>query len=531
MDAKQGNTNTMTLQELEENIKSMIPDLQLAAKKPAVENPFKSDLTLTKWDKIKMTILCFLVPVRLLLLGIAMFLSTLTSTLFLIGYKESYPPKPLTGYRKAGQYFMHVMCRVICIICGFHNIKVKGKLSPEARVIIAAPHSAFMDTFIIPLIGQFTGVSKAGILSVPFFSNCARLMQPTTVSRADKNSKLSVIKEIKRKVNSEDWPPTLLFAEGTCTNRKSYIFFKPGAFYPGVPVQPVIIRYLDAMDYATWTMMGRGAFSLLCIMLSRLHNRAEVEILPLYKPSQEEIEDPFTYARNVREYVAKVDNVPTTDHSFEDCRLMYAAKRLNLPMEAGIVEYYKISPMIDMNCDHMIEYLGKFAKMDELSDGVIDIEEFCKYLNLPPIEEVKTIFRIYDINKDNVIGFREYLLGSFLISKPFNSDENIRTAFGLLDCEQKGYITCKYFSNLLKRVMDIEDRYINLMFDELDSEKSGMANFEQFKDFCLNKPEYALLFIHFRKLQEDTSSMTYPRAQLRRHSSIAEYESLSTVSI
>lgn len=37
---------------------------------------------------------------------------------------------------------------------------------------------------------------------------------------------------------------------------------------------------------------------------------------------------------------------PVTNHSFEDCRLMMEAKKLGMPMEAGLVEYYKLSPMI-----------------------------------------------------------------------------------------------------------------------------------------------------------------------------------------
>lgn len=36
-------------------------------------------------------------------------------------------------------------------------------------------------------------------------------------------------------------------------------------------------------------------------------------------------------------------NVPVTDHTFEDCRLMISAGQLTLPMEAGLVEFTKIS--------------------------------------------------------------------------------------------------------------------------------------------------------------------------------------------
>ena len=35
----------------------------------------------------------------------------------------------------------------------------------------------------------------------------------------------------------------LIFPEGTCTNQKAIITFKNGAFYPGLPIQPVVVRY------------------------------------------------------------------------------------------------------------------------------------------------------------------------------------------------------------------------------------------------------------------------------------------------
>lgn len=54
-------------------------------------------------------------------------------------------------------------------------------------------------------------------------------------------------------------------------------------------------------------------------------------------------------------------------------------------------------PPSRMNCECMIDYLKKFAKIDRSKDGHLDLQEFCDYLNLPLSEEIKTIFRIYDI--------------------------------------------------------------------------------------------------------------------------------------
>ena len=99
----------------------------------------------------------------------------------------------------------------------------------------------------------------------------------------------------------------------------------------------------------------------------------------------------------------------------------------------------------------------------------------------------------------------------------------------MLDQDNTGYVTFENYSNLLRSAITIDAKYLRSMFDELDCGKEGKANYEQFKDFCLNKPEYAVLFIHFRNLRERASHMSYQKAFLRRNSSLDEFESLTTV--
>lgn len=51
---------------------------------------------------------------------------------------------------------------------------------------------------------------------------------------------------IKSRVNdAQVWPPIIIFPEGTTTNQEALISFKAGAFVPGVPVQPMTIKYPD----------------------------------------------------------------------------------------------------------------------------------------------------------------------------------------------------------------------------------------------------------------------------------------------
>merc|ERR1719186_360996 len=89
--------------------------------------------------------------------------------------------------------------------------------------------------------------------------------------------------------------------------------FKPGAFLPGVPVEPVIIRYnndncLDTTTEKNWSPGGtnKSFFLLMC----QLFTEVEIEILPTYIPSQEEIEDPQLFADNVKEMMAKTVGIP-----------------------------------------------------------------------------------------------------------------------------------------------------------------------------------------------------------------------------
>ncbi|XP_017463955.1 PREDICTED: lysophosphatidylcholine acyltransferase-like, partial [Rhagoletis zephyria] len=142
--------------------------------------------------------------------------------------------------------------------------------------------------------------------------------QPIYVQREDPNSRQNTIRQIVQRARSEDeWPQVVIFSEGTCTNRKALIKFKPGAFYPGVPVQPVLLKYPNKYDSFTWTWDGPGVLKLLWLTMAQFYSRCEIEFLPVYTPSEEEKADANLYAQNVRDVMAKALGVPTSEYSFE----------------------------------------------------------------------------------------------------------------------------------------------------------------------------------------------------------------------
>lgn len=80
----------------------------------------------------------------------------------------------------------------------------------------------------------------------PFSAELMKLAQPVYVYREDRDSRQKTIAELKRRAQTGGlWPQFLIFPEGTTTNRKALITFKAGAFIPGMPVQPVVLRYPD----------------------------------------------------------------------------------------------------------------------------------------------------------------------------------------------------------------------------------------------------------------------------------------------
>ena len=79
----------------------------------------------------------------------------------------------------------------------------------------------------------------------------------------------------------------MVFPEGTNGNRKALLLFKPGAFIPGVPVQPVVFRF-KMWDTITWTFDGQDIPLLVFLTLCGLYTHIEFQYLPVYYPNQRE---------------------------------------------------------------------------------------------------------------------------------------------------------------------------------------------------------------------------------------------------
>ncbi|XP_075394096.1 lysophosphatidylcholine acyltransferase 2 isoform X3 [Tenrec ecaudatus] len=457
---------------------------------PPVPNPFVQQTQMGAGSRLQMLLLgIILLPVRALLVGLILLLAWPFAAISTACCPEKLT-HPITGWRrKVTQSALKFLGHVMFLSMGF-TITVKGKVaSPlEAPIFVVAPHSTFFDGIACVIAGMPSIVSRNENAQVPLIGRLLRALQPVLVSRVDPDSRKNTINEIiKRATSGGEWPQILVFPEGTCTNRSCLITFKPGAFIPGAPVQPILLRYPNKLDTVTWTWQGYTFLQLCVLTFCQPFTRVEVEesprsgesradpvnaqrcalgcgaetessealvyglnpaggtrgntspgqplgwrvgFLPVQVPDEEEKRDPVLFANKVRKIMADALKIPVTDHTYEDCRLMISAGQLTLPMEAGLVEFTKISRKLKLDWNGIRKQLDEYAAIASASKGGrIGIEEFAEYLKLPVSDVLKQLFALFDRNHDGSIDFREYVIGLAVLCHPANTEEIIQVAF------------------------------------------------------------------------------------------------------
>ncbi|PNJ08416.1 LPCAT4 isoform 7 [Pongo abelii] len=278
---------------------------------PASPNPFVHELHLSRLQRVKFCLLgALLAPIRVLLAFIVLFLLWPFAWLQVAGLSEEQLQEPITGWRKTVCHNGVLgLSRLLFFLLGFLRIRVRGQRASrlQAPVLVAAPHSTFFDPIVLLPCDLPKVVSRAENLSVPVIGALLRFNQAILVSRHDPASRRRVVEEVRRRATSGGkWPQVLFFPEGTCSNKKALLKFKPGAFIAGVPVQPVLIRYPNSLDTTSWAWRGPGVLKVLWLTASQPCSIVDVEFLPVYHPSPEESRDPTLYANNVQRVMAQL---------------------------------------------------------------------------------------------------------------------------------------------------------------------------------------------------------------------------------
>ncbi|XP_011358438.1 lysophosphatidylcholine acyltransferase 2 isoform X2 [Pteropus vampyrus] len=464
---------------------------------PPVPNPFVQQTRMGAAKRIQVRgVGILLICQRSLTVNVILLLAAMSRANSVFLYICMYFQRTIT------QRILKFLGHAMFLSMGF-IVTVKGRIaSPvEAPIFVVAPHSTFFDGIACVVTGLPSIVSRLENVQVPLIGRLLRAVQPVLVSRVDPDSRKNTINEIVRRATSGgEWPQILVFPEGTCTNRSCLITFKPGAFIPGVPVQPVLLRYPNKLDTVTWTWQGYTFLQLVVLTCCQPFTKVEVEFMPIQAPNDEEKRDPVLFASRVRNLMAEALRIPVTDHTYEDCRLMISAGQLTLPMEAGLVEFTKISRKLKLDWDGVRKHLSEYAAIaSSTKGGRIGIEEFAEYLKLPVSDVLRQLFALFDRNHDGSIDFREYVIGLAVLCNPANTEEIIQVAFKLFDVDEDGYISEDEFSTIMQASLGVPDLDVSGLFKEIAQGDS--VSYEEFKSFALKHPEYAKIFTAYLDLQ------------------------------
>ncbi|XP_004420910.1 PREDICTED: lysophosphatidylcholine acyltransferase 2B-like [Ceratotherium simum simum] len=472
---------------------------------PAVANPFVQQTRISAWRWAYIILTgSVLVPVRVSCIAFLFIFLWPTAALSTVG-RSTRPAKPAVSWRrKLVQSALKFLFQATFFLAGF-LVKVKGKKATrdEAPIFVTAPHSTFFDAIACVVAGLPSVVSASQNAQIPVAGKFLLSTQPVLVTREDPNSRKNTRNEILKRVTSKrKWPQILIFPEGVCTNRTCLVTFKLGAFSPGVPVQPVLLRYPNTLDTVTWTWQGFTGFQACVLTLSQLFTRVEVEFMPVYIPNDQEKKDPVLFANSVRINMANALGVPVTDHTYGDCRLMISAGDLQLPMEAGLVEFTKISQKLKLDWDNIHRHLDEYAAIAIASKGgKIEIEEFANYLKLPISEPLRQLFAFFDRNNDGSIDFREYVISLTVLCNSANTEKILQMSFKLFDLDEDGFITEQELAAILQAAFGVPDLDVSRLFQEIAGQNSESISYKDFKKFALKHPEYAKLFNSYLDLQ------------------------------
>ena len=469
-----------------------------------------------------------LFPVRVVLVLVGLLLAWTFAHVSLLGWDGGgsggdatrAAQVPLPPWRRGLQVPIRLGVRLVLFGLGYHWIREVG--SPAARgvaPIVVCNHITFVEPCFFFFRIFPTSVASTANLSIPVVGTIMRATQLIPVVRNDPGSSTRAKDEIARRARdtAAGWPHVLVFPEGLVHNGTCLVQFKAGAFAPGAPVQPVVVRYPHTHFDPSWVVWGRDrtgegmAEALLLVRhMLQFHNFMEVEWLPVVVPTERQARDPVAYANAVRARMASALNVPCTEHSIKDVYLaMKARAKFSQPAPASIelarfeqllVEARAVGDKAEVAA-HVERYLEDFAAMDGDHDGRVTYGEWLEALRLPDCNHTRDLFAVLDRDESGTLDFREFYAGLALAGRPGQGESatlsgaSLAEAFHVIDANGDGAIDrAELGAALAWGFPGVSDAQVDAIFAGADADADGVISATECADYLRAHPTYARLF-------------------------------------
>jgi lysophosphatidylcholine acyltransferase/lyso-PAF acetyltransferase len=451
------------------------------------------------------------VPFRIAAVIITVLVGALVAQITLFGLNSS-KPTPIKGWRLIPQQFLKFLFRIILYWCGYLWIERKGDvLSKEqgANVVIAN-HLSFVEPIYLLSLCQATPVAAEDNMKIPFIGSIFQALQTVPVQRENSASKHAVLDAIKARSADPAFPSVLIFPEGTCTNGASLITFKIGAFVPGLPVQPIAIRYNCPNSAPFWVCGAPSLPMLIFRVIAEPINYLHVDCMPLYVPNEEEKKNAVLFAGNVRQAMCERLNCPNTNHSYLDVLLQTEALKMKADSSCvSTLEYSNLQEKLHLDLNQAKSKVREFSIMAQKSKkaGKVSLSDFESFYQVQGSEFARHLFHLLDRDDNGEIDFYEFMvgLGGFHLN---DSKKLSHLAFLTFDLDGDGYVNISDLAKVMKQYYPaMNDVQIQNVFNPYAQKKdksddvAGVMDEAKFEEFLLANPIYAQEFAKTFKLE------------------------------
>lgn len=458
------------------------------------------------YEWVKLIVCAPIALVRLVLFAFCLAIGYLATKFALSGWKDKQNPMP--KWRCRVMWITRLCTRGILFSFGYHWIKRKGKPAPrEIAPIIVSNHVSYIDPIFFFFELFPTIVASESHDSMPFVGTIIRAMQVIYVNRFSHQSRKHAVNEIKRKAASDRFPRLLLFPEGTTTNGRLLISFQHGAFIPGYPIQPVVVRYPHVHFDQSWGHIPLG--TLMFRMFTQFHNFMEIEYLPVVSPSEHHKESAVRFAEKTGRSMARALNVVQTSHSFVDYLLLTKADDSGQENPSlFVVEMAKIQQLFHLSSSEALDFLDIFLAMNPDPSGNVKIQDFLRVLRLKPCALSEKMFEFIDVGKNGKISFKEFLVGSaHVLTQPLFRQACL-VAFTESDIDQDNYINEQELGvSLMPAMGSLSADEIHGLFSLFDGDNDGQISKGDFVNCLRRNPLLIALFSpHFMHKELDPNA-------------------------
>ncbi|KAJ7951041.1 Lysophospholipid acyltransferase [Quillaja saponaria] len=468
---------------------------ELTVPAPCTVDPFRNNTAeidgVYEWAKI---VICIPIAlVRLVLFGLSLLVGYIATKLALQGWKDKQNPMP--RWRCRLMWVTRISSRCILFSFGYQWIKRRGKPAPrEIAPIIVSNHVSFIEPIFYFYELFPTIVASESHDSLPFVGTIIRAMQVIYVNRFSQASRKQAVNEIKRKASCDRFPRLLLFPEGTTTNGRNLISFQLGAFIPGYPIQPTIVRYPHVHFDQSWGHISLA--KLMFRMFTQFHNFFEVEYLPVVSPVDNRKETTSHFAERTSHAIATALNTVQTGHSYGDLMLhMKASEAKQERPSIYMVEMARVESLFHISSLEALEFLDKFLSMNPDPRGLVKYHDFLRVLRLKACSLSEEIFAFIDVEKNGTITFRQFLFGSAHVLKQPLFRQACELALTECNATGKEFIIEQEFQDSIKPVIpDWKEDEVHKLFMLFDADNDGRVSKDDFLSCLRANPLLMALF-------------------------------------